>query len=41
MNNFELAQKKYEVVKNKEPERENVKTCSKIRRITTDYCIIS
>ncbi|MGY0011488.1 AAA family ATPase [Bacillus anthracis] len=25
MNNFELAQKKYEVVKNKEPERENVK----------------
>lgn len=25
MNNFELAQKKYEVVKNKEPERENAK----------------
>lgn len=25
MNNFELAQEKYEVVKNKEPERENVK----------------
>ncbi len=25
MNNFELAQEKYEAVKNKEPERENAK----------------
>ena len=29
MNNFELAQKKYEVVKNKEPERENAKNLFK------------
>lgn len=29
MNNFELAQKKYEVVKIKEPERENAKNLFK------------
>lgn len=29
MNNFELAQEKYEVVKNKESERENVKNLFK------------
>ena len=41
MNNFELAQEKYEAVKNKEPERKCKKLVQKIRRVTTDYCIIS
>ena len=37
MNSFELAQEKYEVVKNKKLSEKRLKTCSKIRRVTSDY----